>query len=383
MKTFISYSSKNIDFINKLVPLLKKDKIDMWFDQWEIKVGDSIITKIENALNEVNGLIIIISKESIKSKWVRKELSIALMQDLSKKDIKIFPVLIDYCEMPNTLSEFKYADFRTDFKIGYNQLLKAFDTSNKDEGKSNFKRYINGEKRLENHVDIYKECYSNYSILLRNLTIVSSIITEAWYLFSEYENDRNNIGRPFMEEDVRLEVADLIISNIIKDSRLDNINCLVDPISNKYNTTVTKDSIYFDKNIFIQDREKFQRKSPFYRVITEIVYDQIVFSISRFASRWTIDIKIQDNNYYKDYIKIKYEGIYKSKNENFEECWTKWIRREGEFKALAFYERTGRLSHYLFYHGDYCLWEDDPFIVTAASVAFDFTRYFLKKYDYS
>ena len=46
MKVFISYASEDIDFVKKLANDLKKEGLDIWIYEWEIKVGDSIVEKI-------------------------------------------------------------------------------------------------------------------------------------------------------------------------------------------------------------------------------------------------------------------------------------------------------------------------------------------------
>ena len=50
MKIFISYASEDKDFVDRLATDLKHQGIDIWIDKWEIKVGDSLISKISSGL---------------------------------------------------------------------------------------------------------------------------------------------------------------------------------------------------------------------------------------------------------------------------------------------------------------------------------------------
>lgn len=129
-KIFISYSSKDKDFVTSLVDSLTAKEVSIWFDQIEIKVGDSIISKISNAIDKMQGIVIVLSNHSIRSNWVRKELNTALVNRLSGKNILILPILLSNCKIPTLLSEYKYADFRISFNEGISQLLFAL-TGNK------------------------------------------------------------------------------------------------------------------------------------------------------------------------------------------------------------------------------------------------------------
>ncbi|MCX8093695.1 MAG: toll/interleukin-1 receptor domain-containing protein, partial [Candidatus Goldbacteria bacterium] len=94
-KVFISHSSKDHEFVNKLVERLGKDDIDLFVDDWDIKVGDYIKEKIEKGLEECDFFMFILSKNSLQSKWVEEEIDIATLKMLSGKNIKILPVILD------------------------------------------------------------------------------------------------------------------------------------------------------------------------------------------------------------------------------------------------------------------------------------------------
>ena len=113
MKVFISHSSKDHNFIKLLAEKLKEDSINVWIDDWELQVGDSIIQKISEGIRKSSFLIIVLSKYSIKSNWVLRELNSTLMRQLTKDDIKILPILleIELDEVPPLMSDIYSVDF--------------------------------------------------------------------------------------------------------------------------------------------------------------------------------------------------------------------------------------------------------------------------------
>ncbi len=83
-------------------------------DRWELNVGDSLIDKIQHALTKSGAILLILSKNSVDSAWVRKELNAGLMRELEEKKSLLLPCVIDDCEIPLFLREKRYADFKAD-----------------------------------------------------------------------------------------------------------------------------------------------------------------------------------------------------------------------------------------------------------------------------
>lgn len=123
---FISYSSKDRDFVERLATDLKSRGLYVWFDQWELKVGDSLIEKINAGITSQDYLVVVLSKTSVRSQWVMKELNAALMKELTERRVVVLPILIEDCDIPTLLSEKVYADFRDDYSSGLDRLLDRF-----------------------------------------------------------------------------------------------------------------------------------------------------------------------------------------------------------------------------------------------------------------
>ena len=120
---FISHSSSDKSFVHKLADVLKKNGLIVWVDENELRIGDDFWMKIQNAIYENDHLIMIISKKSIRSSWVNKEISIAEKVESETSRKVLIPVLIDDIKIPKKLSKYLFADFRKSFKKGMDQLF--------------------------------------------------------------------------------------------------------------------------------------------------------------------------------------------------------------------------------------------------------------------
>jgi TIR domain len=125
MPVFISYSHSDASFVNKLAAHLVKRNAHVWVDSWELNVGDSILGRVQQAIQDSSALLVVLSKTSVASEWCKKELSAGLMRELDEKRVVVLPVLLEDCEIPIFLREKMYADFRKSFDVGLKALAEA------------------------------------------------------------------------------------------------------------------------------------------------------------------------------------------------------------------------------------------------------------------
>ena len=117
---FISHSWKDKPIARRIGNDLRKYGVDVWIDEASIKIGDSLISKIREGIDKVDFLVALISRNSIESEWVTKELDIAMNQEISNKRVKVLPVLLDDSTPPGFLLGKLYADVP---KIGYGSMM--------------------------------------------------------------------------------------------------------------------------------------------------------------------------------------------------------------------------------------------------------------------
>ncbi len=69
---FLAHSSADNALVGRIAYELRKRGLPVWFDEWELKVGDSLHGKIEAGIESSGYLVIALSNHSIKSDWVRR-----------------------------------------------------------------------------------------------------------------------------------------------------------------------------------------------------------------------------------------------------------------------------------------------------------------------
>lgn len=72
-RLFICHASENKTIGHRLASFLDTHGAEVRLDQWEIRVGDSIVQKINEGLSSSSHLAILISRDSITKPWVTKE----------------------------------------------------------------------------------------------------------------------------------------------------------------------------------------------------------------------------------------------------------------------------------------------------------------------
>lgn len=125
MPIFISYSHENKDFVDQLATQLVHRNVNVWLDRWELSIGDSIIDKVQDAVDGASALLVILSKASIASEWCKRELSSGFLRELEEKRVVVMPVLLEDCEIPLFARGKMYADFRANFDDGLKTVVEG------------------------------------------------------------------------------------------------------------------------------------------------------------------------------------------------------------------------------------------------------------------
>ncbi|HVR97845.1 MAG TPA: toll/interleukin-1 receptor domain-containing protein [Thermoanaerobaculia bacterium] len=128
---FLSHNWRDKSFAKRLAEDLEKYGARVWFDTEQIRVGESIISKIAEGVQDCNFLVVILSPNSVGSSWVQTELRLAMTQELNLGQVKVLPLLYQDCQMPSFLSDKLYADFRAEqrYREALERLLTALGLS--------------------------------------------------------------------------------------------------------------------------------------------------------------------------------------------------------------------------------------------------------------
>lgn len=108
---FLCHSQKDKRFVRSLSSYLIQNDINVWLDESELLVGDSLLDRLCDAIDKVDYVIAVLSKASVNSNWVQTELKMAMTEEINSNQIKVLPLLKENCEFPKFLSQKFYADF--------------------------------------------------------------------------------------------------------------------------------------------------------------------------------------------------------------------------------------------------------------------------------
>src|SRR5215207_2642329 len=115
---FFSYSRHDSDFA-KLGKDLRTAGISIWLDQLDIEPGERWDVAIEQGLAACSRILVILSPASVASNNVMDEVSYAL-----EEGKPVIPVLHGECDIPFRLRRVQYTDFRADYQVAFDSLLR-------------------------------------------------------------------------------------------------------------------------------------------------------------------------------------------------------------------------------------------------------------------
>lgn len=302
MKTFISHSSKDKKrFVQEFARKLRSTGIDAWLDKWEMSVGDSIVDRIfEEGIKNCDVFIIILSKNSINSKWVKEELNAGFIKNIEKQT-KVIPIIIDNnIEIPIVLSSRKWIKIKD---------LKSYNTE--------FEDITNSILNISKKPLLGKQ--PRYTIEISNIGELSQIDSIILKIIVEYILDNNKIYKFISGKDLITEWKEYSISQsqveesieILSDESYINND---PPNQGWFACTFSiPDFTYLDyAQQYIEDFDK-----KFRIVISKIVNDNIMKSdilsqesdlhiriVNALISEW------EDNNYIKYTLKMATNFIF-------------------------------------------------------------------------
>jgi len=91
---FISYSTKDQEFADRLYADLQNKGVRCWFAPHDIQAGKKIHEQIDEAIRRYERLLLILSTDSMISPWVKTEIRKARKREIDEKRRVLFPVSI-------------------------------------------------------------------------------------------------------------------------------------------------------------------------------------------------------------------------------------------------------------------------------------------------
>lgn len=124
-KVFISHRKADDVEAERLSTELQNAGHQVWLDEWVINVGDSIVGRMNEGLEEAAYVVLCYSSSGVTSPWISQEWMASLARQLNGCNIKILPVRLTGGDPPAILAGTKYADLVADWAKGVRDLLRA------------------------------------------------------------------------------------------------------------------------------------------------------------------------------------------------------------------------------------------------------------------
>jgi hypothetical protein len=113
---FISYSSRDREFAERLYEGLQNNGVRCWYAPEDLQMGAKIRVAIDEAIRESGKVLLVLSANALASRWVEKEFETAFDEEQRRGDSVLFPIRID--DSPLTDPRSWVADIRRTLNIG-------------------------------------------------------------------------------------------------------------------------------------------------------------------------------------------------------------------------------------------------------------------------
>jgi hypothetical protein len=123
-KVFISHTAADKPFVRRLTARLEKTHFHVWLDEHDLIAGDPLPESIGKALQAARVILVVVSKASVASKWLRYELNVAT-ERMIKGECRVIPIVIDETPLPSEVRGLLYADCRKGLASGIPSILTA------------------------------------------------------------------------------------------------------------------------------------------------------------------------------------------------------------------------------------------------------------------
>jgi uncharacterized protein YjbI with pentapeptide repeats len=92
---FISYSTKDQGFADRIHADLQNKGVRCWFAPHDMRIGGKILDEIDAAIRLRDKLLLILSEHSLQSDWVEDEVTTAFEEERKRDRTVLFPIRLD------------------------------------------------------------------------------------------------------------------------------------------------------------------------------------------------------------------------------------------------------------------------------------------------
>ncbi len=125
-RVFLSYVREDEEQVDALYKMLQKEGFEPWMDVKRLTAGENWISAIEQAVDDSDFFLVLISKNSIdKRGFIQREMKFALdlLGQESSPNVRVIPALLDDSTVPEPLIKFPRVNLFE--KNGFSKLVSA------------------------------------------------------------------------------------------------------------------------------------------------------------------------------------------------------------------------------------------------------------------
>jgi hypothetical protein len=135
-KVLVSYRKsgpERVTFAQAIADRLGREGFLPWFDEWEIRAGDSLPREISAGFQDVYAVTPVLTGDYPGGTWAREELETAITKRV-QQGIRVIPILYEKCDIPELLKPLVYVDCtKHDPDVFETQFAKIIDALNEIE----------------------------------------------------------------------------------------------------------------------------------------------------------------------------------------------------------------------------------------------------------
>ena len=119
---FVSYSRREVGFIDDLVRNLEQVGHEVWLDYRNLIPGKPWQDQIYEGIQKADVILLVVSKASLSSQNVEVE-----WQHVIEQDKRIILLVFEAVHLPEKLEKYEWVDFRGNYKAGLKELLSQIE----------------------------------------------------------------------------------------------------------------------------------------------------------------------------------------------------------------------------------------------------------------
>ena len=125
---FISYSRREVSFVNNLVDDLEDDGFNVWLDYRSLIPGTPWAEQINQGIADSDVILLVVSKAAMASKHVASE-----WQHVLELDKRIILLIFEAVALTDELACFEWVDFRGSYQDGLSELERQLEAEQDEE----------------------------------------------------------------------------------------------------------------------------------------------------------------------------------------------------------------------------------------------------------